>query len=106
MRRQFANCPSQPPPCAGPPIHHFDLYRLNGALDLQRIGWAQSLQTAVCLVEWPGVLGDHLPSERLDICIAVAAEVLVRSLTHVASRVASHDGAAGRQAGSSYGVPM
>lgn len=89
MRRQFANCPTQPPPCAGPPIHHFDLYRLNGALDLQRIGWAQSLQAAVCLVEWPDVLGDHLPSERLDIRIDVADEVPLCVVMHVASRVAS-----------------
>lgn len=78
---------SQCLPCAGLPIHHFDLYRLSGALDLQRIGWAKSLQTAICLVEWPDVLGDQLPEERLDIRIGIANQV--RSSSSSAARMVS-----------------
>lgn len=55
----------------GPPVHHFDLYRLDRALDLQRIGWAQSVKEAICLVEWPDVLGDQLPTEHLDISLSI-----------------------------------
>ena len=59
----------------GPPIHHFDLYRLSGEADLQRVGWSESRGSAICLVEWPDLLGDQTPQERLDITISIADEV-------------------------------
>ena len=61
-------CPAStfsPLPAAGPPIHHFDLYRLQGgAPDLARLDLPASFAQAVCLVEWP---------ERLAAAAAAAA---------------------------------
>lgn len=51
----------------GPPVHHYDLYRLPPNADLERLGWASALPHVISLVEWPDRLGQQLPNERLDI---------------------------------------
>lgn len=52
-------------------IHHFDLYRLKGGRDMDRLGIETSLAQAVCLVEWPQRLLDRLPQQYLGVHIQV-----------------------------------
>eukprot|EP00884_Botryococcus_braunii_P004690 jgi/Botrbrau1/14221/Bobra.0254s0010.1 len=51
----------------GPPIHHFDLYRLSGGVGLERLDLSLSLATAVSLFEWPDRLSAATPASRLDL---------------------------------------
>lgn len=64
--------PLAPPP-PGPPIHHFDLYRLEQRYDLARLDLAASFAQAVCLVEWPERLAGApvQPVEPLDVHISI-----------------------------------
>jgi tRNA threonylcarbamoyladenosine biosynthesis protein TsaE len=52
-----------------PPILHYDLYRLEGADDLESVGFWES-SPAIRIVEWP----DRIPSvaDALDLEIAIA----------------------------------
>ena len=56
-----------PPPCS---IWHLDLYRLNRIEDVQELGWEQALSEAILLVEWPQILGHHLPADSLTISLS------------------------------------
>ncbi|EFJ42485.1 hypothetical protein VOLCADRAFT_119353 [Volvox carteri f. nagariensis] len=55
----------------GPPIHHFDFYRLTSVQDFNRLDLEGSLTRAVCLMEWP----ERLPALPLQ-CLAVQIEVV------------------------------
>lgn len=55
----------------GPPIHHFDFYRLTKAEDFYRLNLSDSFSKAVCLMEWPERL-QELPHEYLAVHIRVA----------------------------------
>jgi tRNA A37 threonylcarbamoyladenosine biosynthesis protein TsaE len=61
----------------GPPIHHFDLYRLEApGSDLGRLDMGASFSAAVSLVEWPERLPAALvPRERLELAIEIMSEV-------------------------------
>eukprot|EP00850_Spirogloea_muscicola_P020977 SM000232S07947 [mRNA] locus=s232:144890:146578:- [translate_table: standard] len=67
---------------AGPPVHHFDLYRLQPAASFDRLGLPASFMEAVSLIEWPERLGSLLPCDRLDIEIEAlnAAQLAVAGL--------------------------
>ena len=48
------------------PLVHIDLYRLERASDLDGIGFDEALdERAVCLVEWPELADDRLPTETV-----------------------------------------
>ncbi|EKF18988.1 bifunctional tRNA (adenosine(37)-N6)-threonylcarbamoyltransferase complex ATPase subunit type 1 TsaE/phosphotransferase [Nitratireductor pacificus] len=50
------------------PVHHFDLYRLAAADELEELGLAEAAQDGVALVEWPERAGDALAGAiRLDL---------------------------------------
>lgn len=51
------------------PIHHFDLWRLDGPAALEELGW-DDLRHDIVLVEWSDRLGDLAPSESLTIRLA------------------------------------
>eukprot|EP00879_Flechtneria_rotunda_P027605 GHRR01029577.1.p1 GENE.GHRR01029577.1~~GHRR01029577.1.p1 ORF type:complete len:349 (+),score=135.47 GHRR01029577.1:278-1324(+) len=56
----------------GPPIHHFDLYRLTTPEDMDRLNLAASWNSAVSLVEWADRLPQQLlPVQRLEINIEI-----------------------------------
>ncbi|GIL74121.1 hypothetical protein Vretimale_4926 [Volvox reticuliferus] len=55
----------------GPPIHHFDFYRLSSVQDFNRLDLEGSLAHAVCLMEWP----ERLPSLPAH-CLAVQIEIV------------------------------
>ena len=48
-------------------IWHADLYRLETAPDLAELGLDDAFETAICLIEWPGLLGDMAPQDALTI---------------------------------------
>lgn len=55
-------------PLPGFIVHHFDLYRLSGASEVEEFGFADYLApNAVCLVEWPERGGEALP--RIDLAV-------------------------------------
>lgn len=57
-----------------PEIWHFDLYRLEEEADILELGWEEARRHGAALVEWPERLGTLLPKDRLEICIAFAAD--------------------------------
>ena len=51
----------------GYPIVHADFYRLRGPDELIQLGWDETIDGAVALVEWPERAASALPSDRLEI---------------------------------------
>ncbi|MFY9287766.1 MAG: tRNA (adenosine(37)-N6)-threonylcarbamoyltransferase complex ATPase subunit type 1 TsaE [Alphaproteobacteria bacterium] len=51
-----------PPPFA---VHHFDLYRLKTADELDELGWDEALTEGVSVVEWPERAEGRLPKDYL-----------------------------------------
>jgi tRNA threonylcarbamoyl adenosine modification protein YjeE len=49
------------------PIVHADFYRLSGGYELVELGWDETTENAITLVEWPERAEDALKSEHLDI---------------------------------------
>lgn len=58
-------------PSFGPPVHHFDLYRLAGPSEMSKLGLDDSFANAASLLEWAERLGDLAPDERLDVFVRV-----------------------------------
>ena len=48
------------------PVHHFDLWRLDGPAALAELGW-DDMAADIVLVEWPDRLGPLTPPESLTI---------------------------------------
>ncbi|MCE3231842.1 MAG: hypothetical protein K0R98_99 [Rickettsiaceae bacterium] len=46
-------------------IWHFDLYRLKNPQEIEEIGLYDALDNGVSLIEWPEIIDDMLPSDRL-----------------------------------------
>lgn len=55
------------------PIHHFDLWRLDGPGAIVELGWDE-LTCDIVLVEWPERLGDLKPQGALEITISTTGE--------------------------------
>ncbi len=55
---------------AGLPIHHFDLWRLDGPAALEELGWDEA-RDGVVLVEWPDRLGALAPEDALRLDLAL-----------------------------------
>jgi tRNA threonylcarbamoyl adenosine modification protein YjeE len=49
------------------PIVHADLYRISGEEDLTELGWEETAEGALVLLEWPDRAGSMLPADRLDL---------------------------------------
>jgi len=49
------------------PVVHADFYRLRGADELTQLGWDETIEGAVTLVEWPERAAEALPADRLEI---------------------------------------
>ena len=53
---------------SGPPLFHFDMYRLEGAEDLFDIGWEDYLDRGgVCAVEWSERVEEALPEDAVTV---------------------------------------
>ncbi|MCQ8279765.1 tRNA (adenosine(37)-N6)-threonylcarbamoyltransferase complex ATPase subunit type 1 TsaE [Acetobacteraceae bacterium KSS8] len=59
----------------GLPIHHFDLWRLDGPSALEELGWDEA-RDGVVLVEWPDRLGALTPEDalRLDLSLLPSSD--------------------------------
>lgn len=55
------------------PIHHFDLWRLDGPGAVVELGWDE-LTSDIVLVEWPERLGDLRPQGALEIILSSTGE--------------------------------
>ena len=55
------------------PVVHGDFYRLRGAEELAQLGWGETIEGAVALVEWPERAADALPPDRLEITLSFDA---------------------------------
>ncbi len=60
---------------AGFPIVHADLFRIDNPAELAELGWEESAEGAVVLVEWPENAGDNLPPDRLEVRIELASDL-------------------------------
>lgn len=52
-------------------VTHYDFYRLKEAREIHELGWEDSLQSGVTIVEWPERLGNLLPAQRIDIRFSI-----------------------------------
>lgn len=64
-----------------PTVHHYDLYRLASADDVDDLGFTESLEGTITLVEWPDRAGDILRSDTLSVAIEECGDADMRSVT-------------------------
>ncbi|MBZ9684608.1 MULTISPECIES: tRNA (adenosine(37)-N6)-threonylcarbamoyltransferase complex ATPase subunit type 1 TsaE [unclassified Mesorhizobium] len=64
------------------PVHHFDLYRLSSATELDELGFEEALAQGAALIEWPERAGGYLPK----------ATVLIELVQHGEGRLARLSG--------------
>ena len=50
------------------PVHHFDLWRLNGPGGLAELGWEEA-RDGIVLLEWPDRLGVLRPADALTVAL-------------------------------------
>lgn len=50
-------------------INHFDLYRLKSQDELEEIGFYDSLDYDISIIEWPEIASESMPKDRLEIAI-------------------------------------
>lgn len=64
-------------------IHHYDLYRIPDEAedDIIELGWEESLETAIILIEWPLRLGYLIPENRLEIALEYGQNDEERNIT-------------------------
>ena len=77
----------------GKQVWHFDLYRLDRPGDAVELGMEDAFADGISLVEWPERLGALLPSDRLDVRLAIVGEGEART-----AEIAAHGDWRGRLA--------
>lgn len=55
-------------------VHHFDLYRLKNAAELENIGFFDCLKDGICLIEWPEIAAEFMPKNYIEIKIEIKNE--------------------------------
>jgi tRNA threonylcarbamoyladenosine biosynthesis protein TsaE len=55
-------------------IWHADLYRLSDTSEVYELGLEAAFETAICLVEWPGRLGELTPDNALTLTLKVTGD--------------------------------
>src|ERR1700689_2655863 len=51
------------------PVVHADFYRLRGQTEPANLGWEESVDGAIAIVEWPQKVAQALPADRLEVDI-------------------------------------
>ena len=62
-------------------IWHADLYRLGDPGEVVELGLDAAFDTALCLIEWPGALGEMTPPQALTLDFAIPGPPGQRLLT-------------------------
>ncbi|MDU8910854.1 tRNA (adenosine(37)-N6)-threonylcarbamoyltransferase complex ATPase subunit type 1 TsaE [Aestuariicoccus sp. MJ-SS9] len=62
-------------------LWHADLYRLGDPDQCVELGLTEAFETAICLVEWPEILGDMVPARALRIGFDTGPDEDTRRLT-------------------------
>lgn len=62
-------------------IWHFDLYRLKNKEEIYELGIDDAFSYGVSLIEWPEIIADILPKDRLEIKLSFADKQSSRELT-------------------------
>ena len=60
---------------------HADLYRLTHADEALELGLLAAFDSAICLIEWPDILGPDLPADALSVTLGPAPQDGARALT-------------------------
>ena len=63
------------------PIWHADLYRINGADEIEELGLTEAMEDAICLIEWPDRLGDLKPDDALVLQFTAQDDPDARAVT-------------------------
>ena len=50
-----------------PSVWHIDLYRVLDADEIFELDLEDGFETGICLIEWPGKLGDRIPKRNISI---------------------------------------
>lgn len=76
------------------PVHHADLYRLEGPKDLQNLGWDDLVQAdALMLIEWPDRAGELLPTDHLPIQLRYIEDDPTRRVLYAGGHLGHQTGA-------------
>jgi tRNA threonylcarbamoyladenosine biosynthesis protein TsaE len=76
------------------PVHHVDLYRLDGPRDLQNLGWDDLVQSdALLLIEWPDRAGALLPADHLPIQLRYVEGDATRRVLYAGGHLGGETGA-------------
>ena len=62
-------------------IWHFDLYRLKSKEEAYELGIEDGFNHAISLIEWPEIIYNILPEDRLEIHLSFSTEADARLLT-------------------------
>lgn len=62
-------------------IWHYDLYRLKNQEEIYELGLEEGFDYGVSLIEWPEIIYDILPSDRLEIQISFSDQEQAREIT-------------------------
>ena len=54
------------------PLWHCDLYRLASTSEIEELGLYEAFEAAVCLVEWPNILGSEVCRSALRLSFGLA----------------------------------
>ena len=55
-------------------ISHYDLYRIEHPDEVIEIDFEEAVLREVTLVEWPVNAANHLPGERIDVCLEIESD--------------------------------
>ena len=50
-------------------IWHSDLYRVMSISEVEELGLTEAFDTAICLIEWPEMLGDLIPDHAISMSL-------------------------------------
>lgn len=62
-------------------LWHCDLYRVSSALEIEELGLSEAFDSAICLIEWPEVLGAYAPETALSLSFSPTNDGATRALT-------------------------
>lgn len=55
-------------------VWHADLYRISDAVEIEELGLTEAFESAICLIEWPEILGDEAPRDAVSLFFATGIE--------------------------------